>query len=343
MFSRTVSVVAAAAASPSRPTSWTKTWNTSTSRNTCAPAGPPYFIKPAEQLSLRAASRAECRIPCGTCAGAGARARPEADVHDPATVAQPAPAIPSSGKPARPKISTRASATLSAGSGGLDAEHGPGLAAAGEEAVDRGHDQHRQGRKAEAAQIRHLQDLQGRGVPADGDQVRGGRDHEQEQEPGEHGEVDPLPDRRPDPLRTPGAGVLGDERRHIAGRHLEQPERQPVPHHGRKRRGHFPRVVPGEQDRVHEDLDGHEALADDQRQGQREQLPASALSRGAASRPRVSFLELAGGFEGGVFSNRNGRHLACLLVGSRSENTPIDDTWAGERVRSAADRRNSIA
>ena len=37
-----------------------------------------------------------------------------ADVHEPVTVAHPAPAIPSSGKPARPKIRTRASATFTA-------------------------------------------------------------------------------------------------------------------------------------------------------------------------------------------------------------------------------------
>ena len=54
MFSRTVSVVAPVAASPSRPTSWTNTLNTSTSRNTCAPAGPPYFMsRPNNSRSSR--------------------------------------------------------------------------------------------------------------------------------------------------------------------------------------------------------------------------------------------------------------------------------------------------
>ena len=88
--------------------------------------------------------------------------------------------------------------------------------------------------------------------------------------------MNPLPDRRPDPLRPARAGVLRDKCRHIAGRHLEQPKHQPEPHDRRKRRGHLPRVMPGEQDRVHEHLDRHEALADDQRQGEREQLAAAA-------------------------------------------------------------------
>ncbi len=42
-----------------------------------------------------------------------------------------------------------------------------------------------------------------------------------------------------------------------------------------------------EQDGVHEDLDGHEALADDQRQGKREQL-AAAAEASRARRPNCS-------------------------------------------------------
>ena len=68
----------------------------------------------------------------------------------------------------------------------------------------------------------------------------------------------------PTRLRPAGPGVLGDESRDVAGRHLEQPEGQPEPHHRRERRGHLPRVVPGQQDGVQEHLDRHEALADQQ-------------------------------------------------------------------------------
>ena len=135
-------------------------------------------------------------------------------------------------------------------------------------------------------------------MPAHGDQVRGGRDHEQEQEPGHDREVNPLPDGRPDPRGPAGPGVLGDERRDVSGRHLKQPERQPVPHDRRKRRGHLTRVVPGEQDRVHENLDGHEALADDQRQGEREQLPAAP-----GTRWRRGSAALLSGIEPSVFTS----------------------------------------
>ena len=41
LFSRMASVVAPRGSSPSRPTSCVKQLNTSTSRNTCTPAGPP--------------------------------------------------------------------------------------------------------------------------------------------------------------------------------------------------------------------------------------------------------------------------------------------------------------
>ena len=54
---------------------------------------------------------------------------------------------------------------------GLDSQHGPGLAAAGKEPIDRGHDQHRQRGEAQASQVDDLERLQGRGVPADRDQV----------------------------------------------------------------------------------------------------------------------------------------------------------------------------
>ena len=151
-------------------------------------------------------------------------------------------------------------------------------------------------------------------MAADRDQVRGGRDHEQEQEPGQDGEMDPLPDRRPDPLRPARAGVLRDECRHIPGRHLEQPEHQPEPHDRRQRRGHLARVVPGEQDGVHEHLDRHEALADNQREGQREQLAAAALAwrrvrraRGHAVGPGVRPL-------GGFFHDPTPTHHVFLGV-----------------------------
>ena len=94
MFSRTVSVVAPAAASPSRPTSCTKTWNTSTSRNTCTPAGPPYFIsRPNSSRSGRQPRQGVELLAVLAAAAAGPRAS-RADAHDPATVAQPGPRDP---------------------------------------------------------------------------------------------------------------------------------------------------------------------------------------------------------------------------------------------------------
>ena len=113
MFRRMVMVVAPTAASPSRPTICTKTWKTSTSRKTCAPAGPPYFIsRPKSSRSGRQPRRVlnssrnsrRSRSPTAT----------SAEVHEPATVAHPAPAIPISGNPSRPKIRTRARAMFTA-------------------------------------------------------------------------------------------------------------------------------------------------------------------------------------------------------------------------------------
>ena len=274
MFSRTVSVVAAVAASPSRPTSWTNTWKTSTSRNTCAPAGPPYLSKrPNSSRSSRQPERVlnSRRYPCERKSTRPTRA----DAHDPATVAQARTRDSQLGKAGPAEDQHQSQRDVERGSGGLDAQHGPRLPTAGEKPVDGGHDHHRQRRKTKAAQVSHLEDLQRARVPAHRDQLRGCRDHQQKQEPGDHGEVDSLPDRRPDPLRPAGAGVLRNERRDVPGRYLQEPERQPVPHDGRERGGHLSLVVPGKQDRIDKDLDGHEALADDQRQGQREELPAT--------------------------------------------------------------------
>ena len=289
--------------------------------------------QPAEQVSLEPPAAQGVEFARDTCGRRGAPSATRADVHDPATVAQPAPAIPSSGKAGPAEDQDQSQGDVHRRPRGLDAEHRPGLPAAGEEAVDRGHDQHRQGGEAEAAQVDHLEGLQGRRMPADRDQVRRDRDHEQEQEPGEHREVDPLPDGRPDPLRPAGPGVLGDERRHIAGRHLEQPERQPEPHDRRERRGHLPRVVPGEQDGVDEHLDRHEALADDQRQSEREQLPASSLARGTLGRARASRLGLTGGLFDGIFQNCTATHHPCLFARVWSDNNPRYDTWTADQVR----------
>ena len=222
MFSRTVSVVAPAAASPSRPTSCMNTWNTSTSRNTCTPAGPPYFISRPNSSRSGRQPRQGVELARGTSAAAGAptaskRRRPRPGHGRPAR-----PRDPHLREPGPAEDQDQGQGDVHRGPRRLDPEHRPGLPAAGEEPVDRGHDQHRQRREAEAAQVGHLQLLQGRGVPAERDQVRGGRDHQQESEPGDDGEVDPLPDRRPDPLRAAGPGVLGDERGDVAGGHLEQ-------------------------------------------------------------------------------------------------------------------------
>ena len=190
---------------------------------------------------------------------------------------------------------------------------GRGPPPSGEEPVDRCHDQHRQGREAEAAQVRRLQHLQGRGMPPQGDQVRGGRDHEQEREPRREGEVNPLPDGRPDPLRAPGPGVLGDERGDVTGGHLRQRVGEPVPHHRRERRGHLPRVVPREQQGVHEHLDGHEALADDQREGEREQLPIPPGSRRAGGRGLGKIFGASAGLFGGSLRDPASTHQANLI------------------------------
>ena len=211
----------------------------------------------------------------------------------------PAPAIPYSGKPARPKIKTRASATLTAVPAASipsttqvwpRPEKKPLIAAIPASAAPR----------SKTPQVNDLKCLQGRRMPADRDQVRGHRDHEQKQQPGHDREMNPLPDGRPDSLRAGGAGVLRDERRHVSGGHLEQPEHQPEPHDRRKRRRHLARIVPGEQDRINEDLDGHEALADNQGKRQREQLPAAAPVA-ATSRASARPTAVAGGCSVGGF------------------------------------------
>ncbi len=61
-------------------------------------------------------------------------------------------------------------------------------------------------------------------MSADCDQVRGSRDQHQEKQSGHDGEMNPLPDSRPNPLRAAGPRVLGHECGHIPGGHLKQTE-----------------------------------------------------------------------------------------------------------------------
>ncbi len=113
-------------------------------------------------------------------------------------------------------------------------------------------------------------------MSAQGDQQRGGRHEQEHQQTSKQGKVNALPDSRADPVQPAGPGVLSNKGGGIAGGHLGQTEQQPEPHHRRQGGGHLELVVPGQQDGVHEDLHGHEALAEDQRGGQGQQLTSAA-------------------------------------------------------------------
>jgi hypothetical protein len=150
----------------------------------------------------------------------------------------------------------------------------------GREAVDGRHEEHGQGGEGLAPQVSHFQRLEGRTVPAQANQGRGGRDEQEHHEPSEEGEVDALPHGRPDAARAASRGVMGDEGQGVASGNLEQAEWQPDPHDGGKGCGHRPGVVSGQEDRVHEHLDGHETLAHDQRGS-----PTRLTAAGRRSRP----------------------------------------------------------
>ena len=223
MFSRTVSVVAPVWASPSRPTSCTKTWKTRTSRNTWHPAGPPYFIsRPKSSRSSRQPDRvsefpAVSRPEEERQRQQGRRPRP--GHRRPAGAGDP-----HSGNPSRPKIRTCARATFTAVPAASipstvqvwpRPEKNPLIAAI--TSIGRA-------AKRQAAQVGDLERLQGRGVAADGDQRRRGRDDQQEQEarPGRRNES---PARRPVPPVAAG-------RRRCTGRRTSRHTR-PSPGAGR--------------------------------------------------------------------------------------------------------------
>ena len=166
-------------------------------------------------------------------------------------------------------------------------------------------------------------------MPGKRNQVWRRGNHEQKKQPGHDGEVNPLPDRRANPFRTSRAGVLRNESRDIAGRDLQEPERQPVPHDGRERRGHLPLVVPGKQNRVHEHLHRHEALADDQRQSERQQLPAPTVPQGQRAARDLGLINPAAGLPANILGDRALSHLVTILPAARQtkpDNTPRGDT-----------------
>ena len=105
------------------------------------------------------------------------------------------------------------------------------------------------------------------------------RHHDEEEEPGDDREVNPLPHRRADAVRAVRPGVLRDERGGVPGGDLQHAEEEPVPHDRGERRGHLERVVPRQEHGVDEHLHRHEALADDQRQRELEQFLRAAGRR----------------------------------------------------------------
>jgi hypothetical protein len=153
------------------------------------------------------------------------------------------------------------------------------LAAARKEAVDCAHDQHGHAGKGQGLQIGRFHLLEGRFMACQADQPWRRRRHQKKDRAGRDAKVNTLPDRRSDPARPARSHILRDKSGGVTGGDTQKPEKQPIPHHRRKRGGHFARIVPGQEQGVDKYLHRHEALTDDERRRQRQQLPAAAVSR----------------------------------------------------------------
>lgn len=172
--------------------------------------------------------------------------------------------------------------------GGVDEEDGAGVAPAGEKAGRRRDDQERRGRETEAAEVRRLQGLQVRGMTGPGHDRFRGRRQRQEKHAADQAEIERLPDDRSDAPRPAGAGVLGDEGGRVIGRVLQQTHRGPK-QDGRRQGG--PDLIaagPAEQHALHEDLQGPEAVGEDERPGQAQQLRRAARRRNATALSRMA-------------------------------------------------------
>src|SRR5581483_10051601 len=90
---------------------------------------------------------------------------------------------------------------------------------------------------------------------------------------------------------------------------------------GGQRGGHLERVVAREQDRVHEHLDGHEALAEDEGGGQGEQLAAAAGSGRGGRR----------GLGGGVGRGGGVRAVHRRSSGAAAADCPVRQRQTGTR------------